>query len=61
VNVKDIAARAAKTFVQTFVATFVVAQSDVLNVNVLKVTAASALAAGLSAAWNTVQERVKAA
>lgn len=61
-NVRDIAARAAKTFVQSFVATFSVAWFTDAGVDskALAAVAIASLAAAVSAAWNAVQSEVAA-
>ena len=56
----EIATRALKTFVQAFVATFSVAffSSEGFDSKAAVATAVAALAAAVSAAWNTVQSEV---
>lgn len=50
----DIAVRAAKTFVQAFLATLAVAVVNVHDVSTAKAAAIAAAAAGISAVWNFV-------
>lgn len=59
---KDIAARAAKTFVQSFVATFSVAWFSNAGIDSKAAVAAAiaAVAAAVSAAWNAIQSEVAA-
>lgn len=51
---KDIAIRAAKTFVQAFLATLAVSVATVNDVPTLKAAVVGAAAAGISAVWNYV-------
>lgn len=55
--VADVASRAAKTFVQTFVATFTL-PAVFGDLNALRAGAVAALAAAVSATWNTVQNEI---
>ena len=48
-NYKDIAVRAGKTFIQAFVATWVVTQDPFTKASVI-----AAAAAGVSAIWNSI-------
>lgn len=50
-----VAKRAGKTFVQTFLATFTLGITGVININTLKVLAVAALTAAASAAWNIIK------
>lgn len=70
INYKDVAARAAWTFVQAFVACFIVAAESIINSlfagdwtvlrTVIIATVVSAFAAGLSAVKTVVLETVRA-
>ena len=51
---KDITIRAAKTFVQAFLATLAVSVATVNDVPTLKAAVVGAAAAGISAVWNYV-------
>lgn len=55
-DVKDIALRAFKTFVQTFVAAVSVAALTALDVATIKAGAIAALAAGISVIWNAIAQ-----
>lgn len=50
----DIAVRALKTFVQTFLATVAVGVVAVQDVNGAKALVVAAVAAAISAAWNAI-------
>lgn len=51
--VNDIATRAVKTFVQTLLATLAVSVATVHDWNTLKAVVIGAVAAAISAVWNT--------
>jgi len=55
----DIAIRAAKTFVQAFVAALVLPAANAFDLAAWKAAVVAAAAAGISAAWNTIWEAVK--
>ena len=50
----DIAVRAIKTFIQTFLATVAVGVATVADVNGAKALVVAAVAAAISAAWNAI-------
>lgn len=50
----DIAVRALKTFIQTFLATVAVGLTAVSDVNGAKALVVAAVAAAISAAWNAI-------
>ena len=50
----DVAIRALKTFVQAFLATLAVGVTTVSDVNGAKALVIGAVAAAISAAWNTI-------
>ncbi len=50
----DIAVRALKTFIQTFLATVAVGVTTVADVNGAKALVVAAVAAAISAAWNAI-------
>lgn len=52
----DIVRRAAKTFIQAFVAVLVVGYVNVKDVESAKALAVAAVAAGVSAVWNLVKQ-----
>jgi hypothetical protein len=54
VIMSDIAVRAAKTFVQTFLATLAVSVATVQDANGAKAAVIAAVAASISATWNFV-------
>jgi ABC-type transporter Mla MlaB component len=54
-DVKDIAVRALKTFVQAFFAALAVSVATVSNTDTAKVALVGAVAAGISAVMNTVK------
>lgn len=51
---KDIAVRAAKTFVQAFVAVLLVSYTEITDWNSAKAVVVAAVAAGVSATWNAL-------
>jgi hypothetical protein len=50
----DLVVRAAKTFVQTFVAVVAVGYTSVTDIATAKALLVAAVAAGISAVWNTI-------
>ena len=50
----DVVVRALKTFVQTFLATVAVGVTSVADVNGAKALVVAAVAAAISAVWNTI-------
>lgn len=50
----DIVVRAIKTFIQTFLATVAVGVTTVADVNGAKALVVAAVAAAISAVWNTI-------
>lgn len=53
-NMSDVAIRALKTFVQTFLATVAVGVTTVADLNGAKALVVAAVAAAISAVWNTI-------
>lgn len=53
-EVKDVAIRALKTFVQAAVAVLVAGYASATDIDGVKALAVGAIAAGVSAAWNAV-------
>lgn len=58
-NVKDIVLRALKTFVQAFLAVFIAAGTDYVNVSTLKAAAIAGGAAVFSAVYNLLAQSDK--
>ena len=53
----DIVRRMAKTFVQAFVAVIIVGYASVKDFEGIKALVVAALAAGISAVWNTLRSK----
>lgn len=56
---KEVLIRAAKTFVQAFLAALAVSAVSVINLATAKAALLAAVAAGISAAWNIIIPAVK--
>ena len=52
---KDIVIRAIKTFIQAFLSVVIVSLADITDMTTLKAALIAALAAGISAVWNSIK------